>query len=801
MLDAVYSLSCLEGYDGVHEYITCPRYGTLSGWTIRKIEYFDLESNRDMDGFLGVVLSRILSAALPVIALLDALSSPCKAIYFGVVNRPNAAISQMVATVNFLALSVFSLLSLPFAMYQPTLMFHSSSTWDEIKQKHIQDELNGALQQAREDYSEILNDAEVLSVAISKTLPKVFKKKNTEDTIEPIIQALTEQLRRLPDESAILMEHFTKWVSIFVVACHREKLPIEAIDQNFLNLITETLKLKNPQLRVDLTNQLVKDFARDASVVNSFKGQLRTFEERRQEKVSLYIEERKKTKLLEKQRLEEKILQTEEQIEQSNSQLRELELLNQQPDTGRSNLRKNEKVKSQLQKKVKGLSKKIKSLQESLPSAGVVDDAFLSEAASRADKIYPPFTSSHQAYLPLYFTLVHATYSDEIFQFLSSRVFKDCHQAHFLLNFLLLLNKHSANFSPTDMLDGLQKAGSLDENLRGRKPEHVVQFLKNSTILLQLKEWERLRKGLRDEEKPLYSISIIPELFKERFNLDTEDRYQGEKGNETFLKDYEASIAKFRDPTTVMMLYSTYTLLDLDESKKAIEGLAEFVLQTLRSPEDLNRRRHDINLSPHLKECYKRNPSIQSAWEACVMSELTNDDGKYKGYTIGEASMPCDLAMCSQEVLKSCLHPSGRPCKVKGFLGVLLDGKIHPVVIKEPGGKIVARMLLKLMLSDTSEALCLMKDTVYTSSHQLNEINFFEKAILDYSLQRARELDVPLVSPFPEDSSAKESKGPVYSKFSPAPFEHVNAFEGPNLTSKVVFENGDYTIPKVYAIN
>lgn len=380
-----------------------------------------------------------------------------------------------------------------------------------------------------------------------------------------------------------------------------------------------------------------------------------------------------------------------------------------------------------------------------------------------------------------------------MYQVLRASIFKDCHQLHFLLNFLLLLDENKKHLDVQSFITALNEAHNADND---RKFPNLIQFLKNCTILIQLKEWEKLK----NEEVPLHSPSIIPELFRSRFKLAA---YDEENGNDNFLKDYEKTFAQFRDPTTIMILYSTLSQLQKTEKEKAIEGLTTFVSHTLISEDSLHTYRHDTEKSAHLAKCYELKTDLRDEWERKQLSPLIEDDDdpRYEGYTIGEAYSPCDLAMTSQEVIKSCLHPAGRPYKVKGFLGILLDGKVHPVVIKKPSGKIAARMLLKLLIINDQKPPVLMIDTVYTSSHDLEEIQFFERKMLEYSKARAEKLGLQLVSSEKKDSRSETTVGPLQSLPSGVPFEHVNAFEGPNLTKKVVFENGEYTIPEVYVVD
>lgn len=773
MIEKTYSYSCLNGFSGVHETIACPKRGTLSGRTIEWIEYLDLHSNLVMDGSIGIVGSRILSIALPIIALLDFLIAPGKALYFAATHQNKRAVEELRNAVHHLALAIFSVISIPYALYNPTSVYLSEDTWTKIKQKHLKEELLTTFATLRKT-NPIDSDAHILSQAVYETLPKVFEGENPEEPFIEIIDTIFEQfpINKKPKdykETTILLDHFQHWISVFLVGCHREKLQIDGLDDTFYHLICETIRLKNPTLREQMTNRIIADYAKDSPVVRKFQQYLTDFEEDRQEKVLNYLEEQRQTKARERSRAEERIKRM------------------------RASLKAQEEAKKPNKQAIAGIKESISQLEEKLPLTGVVDDQFLQEKKGRADEIYPPFSPTKHTYLSLYFALSISDYSENLFNVLHAPVFKDCHQRHFLLNFLLLLEENIQNLDVQDLIEKMQQAYDADLALKDRKYPNLIQFLKNCTILIQLNEWSRMRS----DEILLHSPGIIPELFKSRFQLEA---YNVEGGDDLFLKEYEETFAKFRDPTTIMILYSTLSLLQKEERESALAGLTEFVKHTLSGEDDLHQYRHDTEKSEHLTTCYELKPGLKEKWESTNTFVPLSDEPRYNGYIIGEATSAKDLIMCSQEVIKSCLHPSGRPQKVKGYLAILLDGKIHPVVIKTPDGKIVARMLTKQILPEDDQPPVLMIDTVYSSSHDSDEIKFFTKKIMDYCHARAKELDELLVSFESKDSSSGDDIGSVHSLPSGVHFEHVNAFEGVNLAKKVVFENGEYTIPKAYLV-
>lgn len=309
MLEKTYSMSCLSGFKGVHETIACPKKGSLSGKAIEWIEYLDLYSNQVIDGSFGNVFSRVLSVALPILSLLDFLAAPLKSLYFIATLRPKKSLEELKNAIHFLALAVFSTLSIPYALYKPTQIYLSESTWSQIKQKHLKEELKTAYSELRKE-KHSASEAELFTEAVNRTLPKVFNSENSENSITKIIKTISEQLHQSPDEITILLEHFHHWTSVFLVACHREKLQIENVDQNFYDFICAVIRLKNPTLREKMTDRIVSDYAKGAPVVDKFRTHIESQEAERKSNVQAYLDKETKNKEREKERIQEQIEKT-----------------------------------------------------------------------------------------------------------------------------------------------------------------------------------------------------------------------------------------------------------------------------------------------------------------------------------------------------------------------------------------------------------------------------------------------------------------------------------------------------------
>ncbi len=229
-----------------------------------------------------------------------------------------------------------------------------------------------------------------------------------------------------------------------------------------------------------------------------------------------------------------------------------------------------------------------------------------------------------------------------------------------------------------------------------------------------------------------------------------------------------------------MTYYANLQHLSEADHEIAIRFLTRYVKSVLVGGDYLKNVRHNSALCPHLKKMYELYPDLKEKWENTKLmnaSELNSTliNTTMKKYTVGETDDPCDLFMLTTEVNNSCMHISGRPRKSKGMLGHIMDGKIHPIVVKDINGKIVARLLLRLLNCEKKGKPVLVMDSLYTIVTSNKNKQIFKHLIESYCKKKAIEMKVDLLSHF---SNGKKSYGELHSYGGPGAFEHLNPLEG-----------------------
>lgn len=153
----------------------------------------------------------------------------------------------------------------------------------------------------------------------------------------------------------------------------------------------------------------------------------------------------------------------------------------------------------------------------------------------------------------------------------------------------------------------------------------------------------------------------------------------------------------------------------------------------------------------------KGKPLLLALWQKAPPREILTS-----GLTIEETDNWEDLFLSGTEVLGSCQRLDGDPDVNKCLMAYVMDGKIRMIAVKDSRGKIVARCMIKLLLSDKTLAL-------FQESHYPGDSPYSE-ALTTFAKKRAQELDLPLYSAL--------GKGPLaflHSPGSPVPYEYEDA--------------------------
>jgi ankyrin repeat protein len=115
---------------------------------------------------------------------------------------------------------------------------------------------------------------------------------------------------------------------------------------------------------------------------------------------------------------------------------------------------------------------------------------------------------------------------------------------------------------------------------------------------------------------------------------------------------------------------------------------------------------------------------------------------KTSAYTVCDTDDPQDIILMGQEIQASCQRLGGDAHLNCGLLGPLLDGKYRIIAVKDTGGKLVARCLLKLLWDKELKRPVLFQERLYVNGH----CNGHAEALNKMCLLKAQEMNITLLN-------------------------------------------------------
>ncbi len=119
-----------------------------------------------------------------------------------------------------------------------------------------------------------------------------------------------------------------------------------------------------------------------------------------------------------------------------------------------------------------------------------------------------------------------------------------------------------------------------------------------------------------------------------------------------------------------------------------------------------------------------------------LIQQLNSKLSSIKKFTLVDSDDIQDLLYCGTEVDGSCLRLDGSPDTNCCLMGYVLDGKIRLLAIKNKGGRIVSRAIIKLLFNNKNEPVIFF-EMIYGREE------FLEK-LLEYAHKKAEQLGVSL---------------------------------------------------------
>lgn len=289
------------------------------------------------------------------------------------------------------------------------------------------------------------------------------------------------------------------------------------------------------------------------------------------------------------------------------------------------------------------------------------------------------------------------------------------------------------------------------------KEEQTQKDLAALANILQIFGKEEMIHFMTPANENVTAASFFQNRFKTIFAVKEFEDIQDtrledqDKKIKTFEEQYQKTFDKFRDPMALFSYYRATDRLPHNEKRAVQETLNAFVNSVLR--EDFKDVRYNPKNSAHLTQVFSARPDLEKLWRTplepkrVANTKASEADVKEteanlsSGYQVMEIDDPCDLLLIGTEIKGSCQSVFGDPKKNQALTSYLMNGEIKAVAIKQ-GGKLIARVILRLMWDGVNNCPVLLQEPLFTSVS--NPV--FVEAINIFAKDKAKAMGVPLLS-------------------------------------------------------
>jgi len=193
--------------------------------------------------------------------------------------------------------------------------------------------------------------------------------------------------------------------------------------------------------------------------------------------------------------------------------------------------------------------------------------------------------------------------------------------------------------------------------------------------------------------------------------------------------------------------------------------------------------RYSFTDNKHLETLFSKSEELLKKWQTSLPIKIDN----LTSYTIEDTDHWEDLELMGTEVDGSCQNIHRDPAFNLCLLSSFLDGKIRLMVARDKAGKIIGRVILRILQGVNNKPVLFMEQ-LYTRNG-VNE-KLIHEHILEGCMQKAQSMGIALAASS-EDYSDFYAKypGTLQSLGGPAPYEYVDALRD-------IQQNGVYSIPE-----
>jgi hypothetical protein len=275
-----------------------------------------------------------------------------------------------------------------------------------------------------------------------------------------------------------------------------------------------------------------------------------------------------------------------------------------------------------------------------------------------------------------------------------------------------------------------------------------------------------------DEFVKLFYYKIYPEDIRKSFYEDLSNKIM-----EKFVSILEIDSKNSKDVNNFLTSFRgkenliTYmTTIRIQPNVKQV--FKDFISDNINGT--FFKNRYDLKKNNHLRLVFNKRPNLLSEWKSQVIIAKSTVNKKY---TVEDTDNPNDLFLIGTEVMGSCQSVHGDLHYNKALMGYVMDGKYKTILVRDSKtGKIQSRSMMRILWDTKENHPVLMIERPYSANNAPKES---EKWIEDFAKERAKKLNLPLVSTyFGKDTEQGAYKNKLISFGSCCPFEYVDGNRG-----------------------
>lgn len=760
---------------------------SLSNWGMRKIEHFHVKSNITYNKRISYIMTRVIALLMPLFAVLDTFRYMGTALFKVAILRPKDA--KFVLFKCGLSIKFFftSIIGAFVSLYKPENVFRTESGWRRLMEKQIQRKLSQIIFDPQNKEG---NYRTKCKAAMEDCVNQTVLDSNLRDHFLEIVDLICNEISDKPDIGENVVKTYVQFFSIVLVQCARENIQFSKNLPQFKSILTEMIRIRDPDLKGELLRNLFENFSEKIKIVEKFENQ-----EGNQCLLPMYLVSQMTTNLELQDNF--KILVEDKFFKQRSNHKKlvknlfmtlqcnytpsmKISLLEELISSFNKDLEKDEELRAEQTRLPKKNKNQIAALEDrvKVETEKLEGRPALEVRTKDGNKMIPAREGINEKIDQRKAEIEQLKDKPE-----SAKVLKQKQDQ------LKVLESNKAKIAQKveELENQIAELQQQDEEELQRdgyqcgKFEEYNRALAHSSILLGTESQVLVRDilsrtGEGKQFESLGDIKIINFLFKKVYELP----------DDVLCEENYKNIEALRAPWAFIKFHLRAKSYHGKASRQIVQTSKQIMISILKG--SYWDKIHKTKNNKHLDKIFQIN-GLKEKWmnpPVCKVSDLIDaPSDQFKDFTIQVTKDPSDTLLVGED-MGSCVSLNGRIHKVLGLLGFVADGKFHTIVAKNNAGEpSSAETQIQLMWDCKNHCPVAYLEYIHYEGMAKGD-HTLQKAIHAYAKQYAVSLGVPLVSCW-EARDLKNKflknkyRGKVVSLGGASPVEYLNFKYGLNF--------------------